>query len=167
MKRKFLPGQIGVAVGCRNISGLIGYTKPEISFDDIPLVPVQVDLVDRVNGANWKGRGDEILEAIRQASVEMMVRNQARDKAAHDLHDEITRAADAYRSLHNLGVFSPEMFSMCRQAGNADYAWVVSNDTGEKVCEWRWNELRYDGAKAIMSFNFSAFDGLTTKDFDK
>jgi hypothetical protein len=163
--KKFLPGQIDCAIGRRNTSGLTGYlpAQPDFSF---PVVGAGVnhDITQRIDAIDWKARGEEIHEAIRQASVEMMIRNRARDKAARDLAIEVKRATDAYRHAHKLEGFSPEMFSMCRFADVYDYAWIICNQTGERVCEWRWNELLYDGAKAIMSFNFSAFDGLTTKD---
>lgn len=161
MKKKPLPGVIGVAAGFRDISSLIGYEKCQPGIRDIPVLN---DVADRFNSMDWKARGEEIHDAIRQASAEILVRNQARDKAVRDLDAEIMRAANAYRKANSLTAFSPEMFSMCRRATDDRHGWVVSNDTGETVCEWRWNELRFEGAKAIMSFNFRAFDGLTTKD---
>lgn len=148
----------------KNFPGAIGGLPIVKCFPGIEDAKAVSHIADRVNNIDWKARGEEIHEGLRQASVEMMVISHARGKACRDLYLEVNRATDAYRDQQKLEGFSPEMFSMCRYAGNETYGWIVSNDTGERVCEWRWNELRFEGAKAIMSFNFSAFDGLTTKD---
>lgn len=163
--KKFLPGQIGCVIGRRNTSGLAGYlpAQPDLSF---PVVGAGVnhDITQRIDDINWQYRGQGVYQALIDAATDIRIRKLARDAADLELMAEVMRATQAHRDLHNLDGHLTEMFAMCRFADNANYGWIICNQTGERVCEWRWNELHYDGAKAIMSFNFSAFDGLTTKD---
>lgn len=156
MKMKPLPGAIGKWCGAR----------VQLDGFDLPLVRASADQFKNVGLTNansaWKD-ASSALRDITDAIGLLSSMKAKREQAELELTNEIARAVMAYKNKNKPASYFGETFCLCRGADSFDYGWVECIATGEKVCEWRWNDLKHDTSSATVSFEFKAFDNKTTE----
>jgi len=156
MKMKPLPGAIGYLCGSR----------VDIDVFDLPLVRASADQFKSIGLTNansaWKD-AESSLRDINDAIDLLSSMKAKREQADLELAKEITRAVIDFRNADSISGFLDQEFIVCRRAEDVNYGWINCVRTGQKVCEWRWNDLKHDDSSATVSFEFKAFDNKTTE----
>ncbi|AZS06368.1 hypothetical protein AAS23_gp55 [Pantoea phage vB_PagS_AAS23] len=151
------------------IAGAIGYlcgARFELDGFDLPLVRASADQFKNVELTNAKSSWKDAASALRDITnpIDFLSSMKAkRERSEKELINEIVRAVLEYKTKNNPQSYFGETFCLCRGADSFDYGWVECIATCEKVCEWRWNDLKHDGSSATVSFEFKAFDNKTTE----
>lgn len=156
MKMKPLPGAIGYLCGAR----------VQLDGFDLPLVRASGDQFKNVAITNanssWKDAASALRDITNAIDLLSSMKSK-RQQAEKELINEIARAVLEYKIKNNPQSYFGETFCLCRGADSFDYGWVECIATGEKVCEWRWYNLKYDDSSATVSFEFKAFNNKTTE----
>lgn len=156
MKKKPIPGAVGKWYGAR----------VQLDGFDLPLVRASADQFKNVGTIarqeEWKD-ASSALRDITDAIDFLRLMKIKREQAELDLASKISRAVLDFRKSGNIADFFEREFILCRRAEDFDYGWIDYVGTGEKVCEWRWNDLKHDQSSATVSFEFKAFDNKTTE----
>lgn len=156
MKMKPLPGAIGKWCGAR----------VQLDGFDLPLVRASGDQFKNVGLTNAKSSWKDAASALRDITnaIDLLSSMKAkRDQAEVELVKKISRAVIDFRKSGNIADFFGQEFIVCRRVEDVNYGWIEYVGTGEKVCEWRWNDLKHDQSSATVSFEFKAFDNKTTE----
>lgn len=159
MKMKHLPGAIGKWYGAR--VRLDGF--------DLPLVRASDDQLKNVGSITANSAWKDASSALRDITDEidllssMKAKREQAEQAELELARKISRAVFDFRKSRSIPDFFDKEFILCRRAEDVNYGWISYVGTGEKVCEWRWNDLKHDDSSATVSFEFKAFDNKTTE----
>lgn len=156
MKMKPLPGAIGYLCGAR----------VQLDGFDLPLVRASADQFKSVGLTNANSAWKDASSALRDITnaIDLLSSMKAkREQVELDLAKKISRAVLDFRKSRSIPDFFDKEFILCRRAEDVNYGWIVYVGTGEKVCEWRWNDLKHDDSSATVSFEFKAFDNKTTE----
>lgn len=156
MKMKPIPGAIGKWCGAR----------VQLDGFDLPLVRASDDQFKNVAVTNANSSWKDASSALRDITnaIDFLSSMKAkRDHAEVELVKKITRAVLDFRKSGNISDFFGQEFIVCRRVEDVNYGWIEYVATGEKVCEWRWNDLKHDDSSATVSFEFKAFDNKTNE----
>lgn len=156
MKMKPLPGAIGYLCGAR----------VQIDGFDLPLVRASAGQFKNVGLTNANSSWKDASSALRDITdvIDLLSSMKAkREQADLELAKEIIRAVLDFRKADSITGFLDQEFIVCRRAEDVNYGWINCVRTGQKVCEWRWYNLKYDDSSATVSFEFKAFDNKTTE----